>query len=274
MDNAALFDLLDIQDDDAHECAALLATPPGAGVRAALAAMEARLGTFPSEAASAEGCTETDWIEALLRFAPAAAAYHRSLGIPDALSAAILADLGLNLRINRRVHGRFGLDTWAWLTLHMAGNMFRIGRLQYHLVRAGSPAPVPEDEWVLGMHIPEDGGLSPAVVDESLAQAHDFFDCFFPDKAVEVATCDSWMLDPYLAARLPESNIASFARRFTLDRCSDAASDAVYFTFRTRNMADLARLPRDTSLQRVVLERIDDGGTWQLGHGHLRLPRP
>jgi GNAT-like C-terminal domain/N-acyltransferase N-terminal domain len=274
MDNTALFDLLDIRDDDAHECAALLATPPDAGVRAALETLEARLGTFPLEAASAEGCTETGWIEALLRFAPVAAEHHRTLGIPDALSAAVLADVGLNLRINRRVHGSFGLDTWAWLTLHMAGNMFRIGRLQYHLVRAGNPAPAPEGEWVLGMHIPEDGGLSPAVVDESLLQARAFFDNFFPDKAVETATCDSWMLDPYLAVRLPESNIASFARRFTLDRCSDAASDAIYFTFRTRDMTDLAALPRDTSLQRVVLERIDDGGTWQLGHGHLRLPRP
>jgi len=273
MDTAALFDLLDVRDDDARECAELLSTPPGPAVLSALSALEARLGTFPSGAAHADGCTERDWIEALLRFAPDAASYHRSLGIPAGLSAAILADVGLNLRINRRVHGRFGLDTWAWLTLHMAGNMFRLGRLQYHLVRSsGGLSPAPEGEWLLGVHIPEDGGLSPAVVDESLALARAFFDRHFPDKPVRLATCDSWMLDPYLAQRLPESNIASFARRFTVDRCSDAASDAVYFTFRTRDMENLAQLPRDTSLQRVVLERIDDGGIWQLGHGHLELP--
>ncbi|WP_115788717.1 acyltransferase domain-containing protein [Arthrobacter silvisoli] len=273
MDTTTLFDLLDIRDDDARGCAALLSTPPGPAVVSAVSALEARLGTFPSGTASADGCTEHDWIEALLRFAPVAASYHASLGIPAGVSAAILADVGLNLRINRRVHGNFGLDTWAWLTLHMAGNMFRLGRLQYHLVRSsGGRSPVPEGEWLVGVHIPEDGGLSPAVVDESLAQARRFFDGHFPDKPVRLATCDSWMLDPYLAARLPESNIASFARRFTVDRCSDAASDAVYFTFRTRDMANLTGLPRDTSLQRVVLERIDDGGTWQLGHGHLELP--
>lgn len=273
MDNTALFELLDIRDDDARECAALLSTPPGKQVLLALSALEARLGTFPSRAASAEGCTERDWIEALLRFAPATAAYHRSIGIAPGLSAAILADVGLNLRINRRVHGRFGLDTWAWLTLHMAGNMFRLGRLQYHLVRSGGgTSPAPDGEWIVGLHIPEDGGLSPAVVDESLVLARSFLDRHFPDKPVRLATCDSWMLDPYLAERLPESNIASFARRFTVDRCSDAPSDAVYFTFRTRDMENLAQLPRDTSLQRVVLERIDDGGSWQLGHGHLELP--
>ncbi|WP_442545580.1 acyltransferase domain-containing protein [Arthrobacter sp. KN11-1C] len=268
-----LFGLLDIHGEDAVECASLLASPPGDGTRRALASLDSRLGTFPSTSASADGCSETDWIEALLRFAPVVHRHHLSLGIPPEASAVILADVGLNLRINRRVHARFGLDTWAWLTLHMAGNIFRIGRLQFHLVRGDAEASGDAGgSWVLGVHIPEDGGLSPALVDASLSQAREFFDRYFPDKAVSVASCDSWMLDPYLALQLPHSNIASFARRFTVDRCSDAPSDAVYFTFRQRGMENLDRLPRETSLQRVVLERIDDGGVWQLGHGHLALP--
>ncbi len=280
-----LFDLLDIHGEDAVECASLLASPPGDGTRRALASLDSRLGTFPSTSASADGGSETDWIEALLRFAPVVHRHHLSLGIPPEASAAILADVGLNLRINRRVHAGFGLDTWAWLTLHMAGNIFRIGRLQFHLVRgdadvpgdAGGSAPAAGSApaggpWVLGVHIPEDGGLSPAFVDASFSQAREFFDRYFPDKPVSVASCDSWMLDPYLAHQLPHSNIAAFARRFTLDRCSDAPGDAIYFTFRQRGMENLERLPRETSLQRVVLERIDGGGVWQLGHGHLALP--
>lgn len=268
-----LFKLLDIHGEDALECASLLASPPGDGTRQALAILDARLGTFPAESAAADGYTETDWIEALLRFAPVARGHHLSLGIPPEASAAILADVGLNLRINRRVHGRFGLDTWAWLTLHMAGNIFRIGRLQFHLVRSDPEgATAASDSWALGVHIPEDGSLSPTVVDTSFSQAREFFDRYFPDKAVSVANCDSWMLDPYLARKLPHSNIAAFASRFALDSCSDAPGDAVYFTFRQRGIDNLDRLPRDTSLQRVVLERIDDGGVWQLGHGHLVLP--
>ncbi|MDQ0030535.1 acyltransferase domain-containing protein [Arthrobacter bambusae] len=268
-----LFRLLDIHGEDASECASLLGSPPGGGTRQALAILHTRLGAFPSESASADGCTETDWIEALLRFSPVVYRHHLSLGIPPEASAAILADVGLNLRINRRVHGRFGLDTWGWLTLHMAGNIFRIGRLQFHLVPGGAGGSAAAgDSWVLGVHIPEDGGLSPDLVDASFKQAREFFDRYFPDKAVSTASCESWMLDPYLAQKLPDSNIAAFARRFTLDRCSDAPGDAVYFTFRHRGMANLDRLPRETSLQRVVLERIDDGGVWQLGHGHLALP--
>ncbi|UKA48076.1 acyltransferase domain-containing protein [Arthrobacter sp. FW305-123] len=268
-----LFGLLDITGEDAAECAHLLDTPPDEPVLRAITAMQDRLGTFPLDPITADGPVQNEagveriWIEALLRFAPNVHAYHLDLGINKAVSAASLADVGLQLRINRRVHGHFGLDTWAWLTLHMAGNLFRLGRLQFHLVPDGSQTP----EWVLGVHIPEDGGLSPELVDASFAEAQSFFPRFFPDKPARNATCDSWMLDPYLAERLPKSNIASFARRFTLDRCTDAPTDAVYFTFRQRGLHNLDRLPRETSLQRVVLERIDDGGTWQLGHGHLAL---
>ncbi|MDR6987034.1 hypothetical protein J2Y66_001516 [Paenarthrobacter nitroguajacolicus] len=271
-----LFTLLDITGEDAEECAGLLAGPPDDAVLRAVAAMEERLGTFPLDSIQEDSASETAWIEALLRFAPSVHAYHVKLGISPEVSAASLADMGLQLRINRRVHGRFGLDTWGWLTLHMAGNLFRLGRLQFHLVRgadetAQADAPNGGTEWVLGVHIPEDGGLSPALVDASLSEARAFFPRYFPDKPARIATCDSWMLDPYLAERLPGSNIASFARRFTVDRCTDAPTDAVYFTFRQRGLHDLDKLPRDTSLQRVVLERIDDGGTWQLGHGHLEL---
>ncbi|MGO4147556.1 acyltransferase domain-containing protein [Paenarthrobacter sp. YAF11_1] len=274
--HTGLFELLDITGDDAEECAALLATPPGEAVLGAMATMQERLGSFPLDSIQEDHAVETVWIEALLRFSPTVHAYHLRLGISPDVSAASLSDVGLQLRINRRVHGRFGLDTWGWLTLHMAGNLFRLGRLQFHLVRspedtAQAGTSTADQRWVLGVHIPEDGGLSPALVDASLAEARLFFARYFPDKPAAVATCDSWMLDPYLADRLPESNIASFARRFTLDRCSDAPTDAVYFTFRQRGLQDMDRLPRDTSLQRVVLERIDDGGTWQLGHGHLEL---
>ncbi|MEV7604565.1 acyltransferase domain-containing protein [Paenarthrobacter sp. NPDC089322] len=271
-----LFALLDITGDDAAECAVLLAREPNDHVQSALETMRRRLGTFPVDSVATSDITEPDWIEALLRFAPVVHDYHAAIGIEDAVSAASLADVGLQMRINRRVHGRFGLDTWGWLTLHMAGNLFRLGRLQFHLIRdvrnVTTPGtPTPASAWVLGVHIPEDGSLSPDAVDASFNQARSFFSRHFPDKRATVATCESWMLDPYLVERLPNSNIASFARRFTLDRCTDAPTDAIYFTFRQRGLENLDKLPRETSLQRTVLERIDDGGTWQLGHGHLEL---
>ncbi|MBT2514105.1 acyltransferase domain-containing protein [Arthrobacter sp. ISL-30] len=279
LEPSLLFSLLAISDDDRPGCEALLQSPATplpelrAGVVRAMEVFHNRLGTFPARPAVAQGVGEEEWLEAILRFAPDVHRFHLEQGIPEWASRAILADVGLQLRINRRVHGRFGLDTWSWLTLHMAGNIFRLGRLQFHLHRLESAKPWCEaGEWVLGVHIPEDGNLAPEAVEESFSLAATFFARHFPDKPVTFATCDSWMLDPYLSARLPDSNIAAFAGRFTLDRCTDAPTDAIYFTFRQRGLDQLDLLPRETSLQRVVLERIDDGGTWQLGHGHLRLP--
>ncbi|XAS69564.1 acyltransferase domain-containing protein [Micrococcaceae bacterium Sec5.7] len=275
-DHSALFELLDIRPADRPGCAGLLDSPAGAEVRRALAALELRLGSFATSPASDEGISAESWLEAHLRFAPRVPEWHAALGIPGELSKAILADVGRQLAIHRRVHGAFGLDTWSWLTLHMAGNIFQLGRLQFHLIRKNTETPwARAGEWLLGLHIPELTGpqasLAPAQVDESFLMARDFFAAYFPDKPVTTAVCSSWMLDPYLASALPESNLAAFARRFELDKCTDAPEDAVYFTFRQRGLDRLSALPRETSLQRVVLERIDDGGTWQLGHGHLTL---
>jgi hypothetical protein len=82
------------------------------------------------------------------------------------------------------------------------------------------------------------------------------------------------MLDPYLIERMPEeTNVGSFIRRFTpLGRSTDAPAEALYFVFRTRDLERVPELPRDTSLQRAVLERIDRGETWQLAWGYLDLP--
>ncbi|BCW48776.1 acyltransferase domain-containing protein [Arthrobacter sp. StoSoilB13] len=130
--HAALFELLDIAGEDAMECAALLDRAPSGHVLEALELLQERLGTFPADSISPDRIwpgqpVESVWIEALLRFAPRVHAYHLKLGISTDVSAATLADVGLQLRINRRVHGHFGLDTWSWLTLHMAGNLFRLG---------------------------------------------------------------------------------------------------------------------------------------------------
>lgn len=264
-------DLSGVEEADRPACARLLSRPAAPEVRQAVGHLERRLGSFTAKPVDDHGLSEETWTEAILRFAPSVVRWHGQLGISPADSALILADIGRQMAIHRRVHGNFGLETWAWLSLHLTGTMFQLGRLQYHLV--------PSEEhggWALDIHIPEltgeQAGLAPEAVDASLALARVFFADHFPDKPVTTATCSSWMLDPYLSRVLPHGNIAAFARRFAVGHCTDAPDDAVYFTFRQRGMEGLERLPRKTSLQRAVLDRINDGGTWQLGHGHLRLP--
>lgn len=272
-------DLLDISPDDRAEALELLTEPPTASVDLARSYLTERLGSsndsVPILGTPEAPVTESDWLGAMMRFVPELLQWHGERNIPESVSQATLADFGRNMAINRRVHGRFGMDTYKWLTHHFAGRIYQLGRLQYliHQPKGAIPGVGP-DEWIVGIHIPEDGGLDDATVSASLDMAAAFFATHFPEQPVRTANCESWLLDPYLSPRLnPASNIAKFAARFIpYGEPRTEPSDAVYFTFRTRNMEHLDRLPRETTLQRTVLERIDAGGSWALGFGTLALP--
>ncbi|GAA4365308.1 hypothetical protein [Paeniglutamicibacter cryotolerans] len=155
----------------------------------------------------------------------------------------------------------------------MDGSLLRIGRLQFHLRQQAAPrGPLTTGDWFVGVHIPGDGPLDPTAVDKSLDAAASIFADRFPDRPIVAASCDSWLLDPHLATSMPASNMSGFARRFALESLRPEPTDALYFTFRTRDFARVPRLPRDTSLQRAVLDRIEAGGIWQVGSGWLPWP--
>ncbi len=276
-----ILDYLAVPPADRAACGQLLEGPPGPAAVEVITALRKTLCAAPAEPPVPVAAGETDWIEAYLRFTPELLRWHGERGIADGISRATLADVGRHLQINRRVHGRFGLDTHTWLIHHFTGRLYQLGRLQYLLHRGAEPAAgggIPgagPGDWLLGIHIPESGGLDPETVHASLALARPFFSRHFPAQPVRIADCASWLLDPYIASQLDsDSNIVRFASRFTpYGHPSNAPTDAVYFTFRTRSsVAELASLPRRTSLQRMVLERIEDGGCWQLGFGYLALP--
>ncbi|MDO5752651.1 acyltransferase domain-containing protein [Arthrobacter sp.] len=269
---------LGIDPQDHADCLALLEGSPSPAVVKVLGHLSSRLGSadtsLPQLETTGLPVGELHWISAMLRFAPEVIAWHAERYIPEAVTRATLADVGRNMAINRRVHLRFGMDTYKWLNHLFAGRIYQLGRLQYLIHQPTAAIPgVASGEWIVGVHIPEGGGLAPAAVSESLALAAPFFAEHFPEHPVATANCESWLLDPYLAEHLePSSNIATFAARFTpYGEPRTEPSDAIYFTFRTRNMDHLEALPRTTALQRVVLERIDAGGAWQLGHGYLSL---
>jgi hypothetical protein len=199
-------------------------------------------------------------------------AFHASRGIPHDISQATLADLGRQVSIHRRVFGSIGLDTGGWMSLHWTGALYQLGRLQFGLGRIeptsqwarALPDNVAPGDWVLGVHIPEAGPLDEAAVTASLNSLRPFLGEHFPEVSANMLRCFSWMLDPYLREVLPDSNITRFQGLFTLDGLSaDSNEDILYFVFRRRGVEHLDQLPRDTRLQRVVLDRIKAGGVWQ-----------
>ena len=270
-----IFDLLAVVDDDRSDCRRLFESRDNDGVAAVEAELALRLGSF-SVAAPTVSCTDPmTWLTAFLRRTPTVVEWYRERGIPAAVVAATFADVGRNLAKHRRAHGGFGLETWDWLIPHYTGMMFALGRLNFML----HPSPVAFEgvlvtgQWYLGIHIPESGPLFPLAVEESLELARVFFSLHFPEKPVNIAVCESWILDPGLVAAMgPATNIGAFGRRFAPLRAPyDDASSALFFVFRTREPRRVPALPSGTTLQRLVLDRFDRGETWQIGTGYLRL---
>lgn len=194
------------------------------------------------------------------------AAWHRGRGVPDAVSERTLGELGQQVWVHRTSFGCFGLRSYRWLPVTWCGSLYWLGRLQFNLLRLG-------EEWVVSTHIPRSGPLDPAAVDDAFRQAAQFFPAHFPDLPAADFWCWSWLLAPDLAAQLPqESNIAGFQRRWLLDdQQVEADDDLLLFVFGRRGPVDVESLPRSTTLQRVVGDRLRSGGHWSSWSGRIPM---
>lgn len=204
---------------------------------------------------------------ALVATADDVRAFHASRGIGDDDSWRALSDLGQQVFVHRLTYGSFGLHTHDWLRVAWSGALYWLGRLQFNL----QPSATSATGWVLSTHIPRSGPLAPAEVDASFAAARQFFGDHFADHPTDAFFCHSWLLDPDLAAALPEaSNMALFQRRWTLQgEPGPGDEDAVFFTFARRPPVDLVSLPRDTTLQRAILDRLAAGDHWHVWEGRI-----
>jgi hypothetical protein len=238
---------------------------------------------------------------------PEVASFHASRGIPADVTTATLTDLGQQAWVHRLTYGDFGLHTYNWLTVTWSGALYWLGRLQFNLhldehdpegrppggtrrrageavaspeawpsnavgAAAGGPGgrPPGETQWELATHIPRTGPLTPQSVDASFAAATTFFATHFPDYPTRNFHCSSWMLDPALSELLPGSNLAAFQRRWILyGDPQPADEDVLFFVFNRRGPVDLDSLPTDTTLRRVVVERLKAGQSLSVRTGRL-----
>lgn len=207
--------------------------------------------------------------------------FHVQLGVDAAVSWATLADLGRNMYVYEKRFGVIGFDEQEWLSLHFSGQLYQLGRFQFQVGTLGKRTAagirstglqVLAGEPTLSLHIPRFlGSLSAAECDASLAIARLFFGERFPDLALQVAVCKSWLLDPQLLGHLGNSsNIAAFQHRFTLAYPPEVGdADATRFVFDNPDL-ELDQLPQDSSLQRAVVAVLAAGGHWHAGMGWFR----
>ena len=112
----------------------------------------------------------------------------------------------------------------------------------------------------LYLHIPDDGNpLAPDLCEKSFRLAIEFFPQHFPDRPFVCFCCASWLLDSQLQELLPpSSNLVRFQKEVYLLPCttSDLCLFDVIFGGVPENPT---KAPRDTTLQRALLDRLVAG---------------
>ncbi|MGH7143150.1 MAG: acyltransferase domain-containing protein [Planctomycetota bacterium] len=117
---------------------------------------------------------------------------------------------------------------------------------------------------ILEMHIPAGGGMPPATCLDSIRQAFEFFDRFFPPAPRAIA-CHSWILNTQLFDLLPpESNLNRFMRELYLYPIPSGPRAGLFFLFFNDHLP-LADAPEDTSVQRAVKQFLLAGNRWRSG---------
>jgi hypothetical protein len=125
-----------------------------------------------------------------------------------------------------------------------------------------------EGVMTLQLHIPFGGGMTPDACRESIQQAKTFFEAHFPNEPAVAITCGSWIFSPQLQECLPEtSNLVAFQRELFLIPNPAYGSNGLFFVFLKRGLPDFKTWPRETSVQRAILEYLEKGHIW--GDGRM-----
>ncbi len=219
---------------------------------------------------------------ALLGLAGRVGAEQAAVGIDAAVTVATFWDIGQQVMLHDRIHGEADLRKGWWLCHHLAGWLFRIGRLQFHRRFADDHhGPAAAGRAFLDVHIPEDGPLTRAGCDASFARATRFMAEHFPDDDARWFGCSSWLLDPVLAEILPEdSNIVDFQRRFQITHIEEGWPSGVFeFVFDRPDLdgaapPDLHTLAPVTTLQRAIVDHYRAGGRIRPVTGVIEIGDP
>lgn len=183
----------------------------------------------------------------------------RKLGIPEGIIFDTLSDAVTWCMTWLEVKGELYLDELGWLSHHLRGKLFQLGRLQFCMGRSEwdiDKYGIKKGDNVLEIHIPKGESLTTAACEDSISRAKEFFAKYFPNFEYTVFTCHSWLLDDTLKELLPESSgIIRFGNMF--DKISEDESMALLryiFTWDTTVQNVANKSPRSSFAKAVQKE--------------------
>lgn len=162
-----------------------------------------------------------------------------------------------------RMIGKLYFDRYWWTTRQAGCHLFRIGELEYEMKHIDGNISI-------GIHIPSDVDFSPSAIDNSLANARQFFTKHYPELSNAKYCCHSWILDRQLKEMLNDnSNILSYQNRFEIFDEGEVGTDFIEWLYNTKS-TDYDTLPENTSLQRNMKKHLLSGGVIRNAYGRLK----
>lgn len=170
-------------------------------------------------------------------------------------------------------HGIVGtVSLHGWYRLFLRRELFSLGRLQFHTVSFVYPDVeiggrlLKTGDLIIKTHIPSSGRLRGEDCLDAYRRAYRFFRHRFSDDLIPIF-CSSWLLDPEIAAAMPEGGIAQFASHFHIfDVTVDEADHDLWRIF-GKTYEDLSELPRKNRLQVHIADRLTAGRHMATGFG-------
>lgn len=197
---------------------------------------------------------------------------YKAKNIPDPVFYDTLSDIGIWCRDDDNK----GLKNYLWIQHHVAFELFKIGRLQFEILKCSNPTlnysklPFKRGDTVINIHIPACGKLDINECKKSLYDAVSFFKTYFPELKWEYFLCESWLVygnnDKFMDKN---SNILNFTKLFTVNY---SVHDEYQTYERLYNLkhtpvfrSQIKRLPERTSLQKRAKEYRLAGNRFGIG---------
>jgi len=168
-----------------------------------------------------------------------------------------------------------GLKNYRWLHNHAAGNLFKIGRLQFQMYKAPvgldyTKLPFKRGDNLLYIHIPQGEKLTKESCTDSVRRAEEFFRSHFPNYEYDYFFCESWLLFPDNRSFMAnDSNIVKFMDLFTPAYSTENDSQAIERIFGERK-SDINDYGENTSLQKRAKEYMLCGNKLGFGTGYIK----
>ena len=199
---------------------------------------------------------------------------YKEMGISDAVFYETMKAFTRFTKEHKESFGHYGFDRDFWTYRQLSGSIFRLGTLEFEMVKLSQDAPpvgnVTGGSPILSVHIPSDAVLTRRELDASYHMAREFFAEYYPDYRYQCVYCSTWLLSPVLKQVLkPGSGILEFQSDYEITQTFLDSNGGFTWIYK-RNYEDYTQLPEDTSLMRGMKQILLNGGKTGAATGYVK----